>query len=258
MKTPITYYGGKQKLANEIVSMMPKHTQYVEPFFGGGAVLFAKPPSQHEVINDLNGDVINFWQVLKTDFSKLKSKIDATLHSEAQHRLAKEILTSNKGDKVTRAWAFWVQTNMSFAGGIGKGFAFDNVGKSTKTLRYKSEDFTKSLSERLRNLEIFSRDAVDLIKLKDSKTTFFYCDPPYLSSHKGHYKNYTEADFKNLLDTLSKIKGKFLLSSYDEAILKKYKTKFGWKQKKKTQVISAHKYISKNTKYKVEVMTWNY
>ncbi|WP_250632110.1 DNA adenine methylase [Rhodoflexus caldus] len=258
MKTPITYYGGKQKLAREIVSMMPKHEQYVEPFFGGGAVFFAKPPSNHEVINDLNGDVINFWQVLKTDFSKLKTKIDATLHSESQHRLAKEILKTVKGDKVARAWAFWVQTNMSFTAKIGGGFAFDNLGQTTKRIKNKSENFTKELSDRLRRVEIFCRDAVDLIKLKDSKTTFFYCDPPYVSSEQGHYKGYTEADFKNLLDALARIKGKFLLSSYNETILRKYKAKYGWKQKKKTQIISAHKDRLKNVKYKVEVLTWNY
>ena len=60
MKPPLTYYGGKQKLARQIVSMIPEHRLYCEPFFGGGAVFFAKPPASVEVINDTNGELINF------------------------------------------------------------------------------------------------------------------------------------------------------------------------------------------------------
>jgi len=60
MKTPITYYGGKQTLLKYLLPLIPQHKLYCEPFFGGGAVFFAKPKSDVEVINDINGEVINF------------------------------------------------------------------------------------------------------------------------------------------------------------------------------------------------------
>ena len=72
MKTPLTYYGGKQQLAATILKLIPEHTSYVEPFIGGAAVFFAKEPSESEVINDTNGELINFYEVLKRDFSALK------------------------------------------------------------------------------------------------------------------------------------------------------------------------------------------
>ncbi len=68
MKTPITYYGGKQKLASTIVPLIPEHTLYNEPFAGGAAIMFAKEPSELEVLNDTNKELINFYKVLQQDF----------------------------------------------------------------------------------------------------------------------------------------------------------------------------------------------
>ena len=127
MKTPISYYGGKQNMVNSILPLFPNHQQYVEPFFGGGAVFFAKNPSPHEVINDKLDCAITFYRVLKTRFPELQSMIQATLHSESEHKRTKELLASE--DDLSKAWAFWVQTNMSFSKGIGKGFAFCNDDK---------------------------------------------------------------------------------------------------------------------------------
>lgn len=79
MKTPITYYGGKQKMLSVILPMIPEHSIYVEPFFGGGAVFWAKEPAQVEFINDINGEVANFYRVLQTDYDALKREVDQTL-----------------------------------------------------------------------------------------------------------------------------------------------------------------------------------
>lgn len=72
-KTPITYYGGKLNMLKEIEPCIPEHRIYVEPFFGGGAVFFAKQPSEAETINDINAMVVNFYEVCKTDFDALKN-----------------------------------------------------------------------------------------------------------------------------------------------------------------------------------------
>jgi DNA adenine methylase len=71
MKTPLTYYGGKQQLAKTILSLISEHRLYCEPFVGGGAVFFAKPPADVEVINDTNGEIVNFYAVLQRDFAAL-------------------------------------------------------------------------------------------------------------------------------------------------------------------------------------------
>ena len=92
MKTPISYYGGKQNMVNSILPLLPNHQQYVEPFFGGGAVFFAKKPSPHEVINDKLDCAITFYRMLKTRFVELQSMIQATLHSESEYKRAKQIL----------------------------------------------------------------------------------------------------------------------------------------------------------------------
>jgi len=86
LKTPITYWGGKQKMLDYILPLIPKHGIYTEAFFGGGAVFWAKEPAKVEFINDKNAEVINFYRVLKQDFIKLKKEIDVTLHSEFQQK----------------------------------------------------------------------------------------------------------------------------------------------------------------------------
>mgnify|MGYP001558098777 CR=1 FL=1 len=77
MKTPITYYGGKQTLLKYLLPLIPQHKMYCEPFFGGGAVFFAKPKSEVEVINDINGEIVNFFKVIKTKFPELQKEIKA-------------------------------------------------------------------------------------------------------------------------------------------------------------------------------------
>src|SRR6185369_3300901 len=104
MKPPLTYFGGKQQLAKHILPLIPKHNLYCEPFFGGGAIYFAKSPSLIEVINDSNGDLINFYKVVKNNCKKLEKEIKATLHSREHHQAAKIVLGYPQlFDKVKRA-----------------------------------------------------------------------------------------------------------------------------------------------------------
>jgi len=255
IKTPISYYGGKQNLIRHLLPLIPPHRQYVEPFFGGGALFFAKSPSENEVINDSDNNVINFYEVLQNDFPALEKRIKSTLHSEYSHKQAGEILKNGAG-KVDKAWAFWVQTNLSFSNKINMGFAFGNDCRCAQLTRNKRDGFTDIYKQRLESAEIFCRDALAIIKLKDTIDTFFYCDPPYPNSDCGHYKGYTESNLKNLLESLSQIKGKFLLSSYPIPILSEYAKKYNWIQESIEQPIAV---TSKRTgKIKTECLTRNY
>jgi DNA adenine methylase len=262
MKTPVSYYGGKQKLVSEILALIPAHTHYVEPFFGGGAVFWAKQPSIHETLNDLDGRVVNFYRVLQLDFERLQRLVQATCHSEAEYFRAKQALASPAAKPLKRAWAFWVQANMSFGNKLGGGFAHSatfNTGKADEPRKstLKRETFTTAYAQRIELAEIFCRDAVALIKLKDCPTAFFYIDPPYLSSHCGHYQGYTKADFQRLLEACAEMKGKFLLSSYPEPELLAARAAHGWRSKDIQSLVAVSgKRVGQ--KLKTECLTYNY
>lgn len=255
MKTPITYYGGKQTLAKYILPLIPSHYLYCEPFFGGGAIFFAKPKSPVEIINDLNGEVVVFYEVLKTQFSALKKKITSTLHSRELFEKARFIYNnSSLHSKLDRAWAFWTLTNQGFAGQVTS-WGFGRTPSKEKSLANKRESFSPDLSTRLATTQIECNDALKVIKRADTPDSFFYVDPPYIGSHQGHYQGYSESDYKKLLDALSSIKGKFLLSSYPSSILSKYIKKFKWHSKSIDKKIA----VTKNTdKIKTEMLVANY
>lgn len=114
LKTPISYYGGKQMLLKHILPLIPEHTLYTEAFCGGCAVLFAKPPAQCEVINDTNTELVNFYRVAQTQYAALKAMIDATLHSREIHAHARHINEHPSFfTPVERAWAVWVCTKLA-------------------------------------------------------------------------------------------------------------------------------------------------
>ena len=133
MKSAITYYGGKQKLVSTILPMFPEHLLYNEPFAGGAALLFAKEPSEVEVINDTNKELINFYKVIQQDFVSLQTKINITLHSRRLHKDASVIYNNpHLFDDLQRAWAVWVLASQSFASIIDGSWGYDK-GKNTTT-----------------------------------------------------------------------------------------------------------------------------
>lgn len=258
-KTPITYYGGKLNLLKEILPLIPRHRIYTESFFGGGAVFFAKPPSEAEIINDRNNMVVNFFEVFKTDFKTLKTKIEATLFSRASYTVATMIYKMpHLFDKLQQAWAFYIGTNMGFSAQLGS-WGYDKYSKRVKAFQNKKLRLDEHIANRLENTQIENNDACKVIKSRDTIDTFHYVDPPYINSNQGHYKGYTESDYKDLLNTLAQIKGKFLLSSYPSEILSKYTKKYGWYTKSFSKPLSARKHKKGEARSKkVEVLTANY
>lgn len=254
MKTPIAYYGGKLNMVKRILSKIPKHKIYVEPFFGGGAVFFAKEPSKIEVINDKFDLAIGFFQTAKRNFPALKKRIEETLHAEQYKKLAQRVLTDSKLDDVSCAWAFWVLTNMTFAHKFNGGFAFgkNSVADTTAT---RIDAFTDDISQRLRHVQIFCRDALDVIRRFDSEETFFYLDPPYVNSDCGHY-NKDKDIYYDLLNLLPELHGKWLLSSYPTPELDRLRHLSGIYGE---NIVKSLAVSAKNTgKMKTETLTWNY
>ena len=140
MKTPISYYGGKQMLLKHILPLIPEHSLYTEAFCGGCAVLFAKKPVRCEVINDTNTELVNFYRVAQMKYPVLKELIDATLHSREIHAHARHINAHPTFfTPVERAWAVWVCTKLGFASMIDGTFGYDRTGTTTQKLRNARE-----------------------------------------------------------------------------------------------------------------------
>jgi site-specific DNA-adenine methylase len=257
LKTPISYYGGKQTMARLIVSLIPPHRLYCEPFAGGLAVFWAKPPSTMEVINDTNEAVVTFYQVLKSDYAILRHLVLQTPVSRKVHRQTDFVLKyPDHFDKIKVALAFWVQTNVSFGAMIGAGYGYART-KNTQIskINNKKLQFGKHLSKRLENVDMECNDAIQVIKSRDCEDAFFYIDPPYFNADMGHYAGYTKKDFTALLDYLSQIKGKFLLSSYPSDVLTEYVQKNNWQVYEKSSKIAV---THLTNRIKTECLTANY
>ena len=219
-KPLLSFYGGKQKLASRIVPLLPEHTVYVEPFAGGAAILFAKPwPNVNdrsfyrEVINDLSGDLINFYRVAQSKFKDMRHLIKYTPYSRLMHKKAQAILKSkDHTSDLARAWAYYVATFQSFgksvSGGWGTAVSSTNPAATWETLQ-----FDRGV-DRIKAVYIESDDAIKIIRRWDSPQTLFYCDPPYLGTWCEDYHAYSEEDFLSLQNSLSKVQGSFVLSCY--------------------------------------------
>jgi DNA adenine methylase len=259
MRTPITYYGGKQSMLNEILPKIPKHRVYVEPFFGGGAVFFAKQPSYLEAINDINNRLVIFYEMMRDNFEKLSEMVATTLHSEAMHQRAKDIYNNRlPGTDLEIAWSVWVVTNMSFGGSIHGGWKWCNGSAGSHSGRFikkRAIEF-QTLHNRLQDVQISCRNAIKVIEGRDSEDTFYYFDPPYPGAVQGHYYGYAMKEFVQLLDTLQGIKGKFLLSNFWSQTLKYYTIKNGWEHSTITKQMKVANF--NDVRYKKEVLISNY
>ena len=218
---PIRYYGGKGRMAGEIISLIPEHTHYCEPFAGSCAVLFAKKVSPIETINDHNDALITFFRVLQDPkgWAMLCRKLKWTMCSRAEMRRAGDVLKDCSSHcNIDVAWAVWVQLNMAvgskFRGSIGFCKTTTKVDKPRELHRRK--EVLLFAHQRFSQVQIESVDALEFIEKYDAPGTIFYIDPPYPGADQGHYSGYTATDFAGLVSLLGSISGKFILSNYDQ------------------------------------------
>lgn len=237
---PLKWHGGKYYLAHEIIQRFPPHTHYVEPFAGGLAVLFAKPvewiEGHSEVVNDIHGELVNFWHVLKVWPDAFIRLASLTPFSQDEFENAK--FDGHKLAPIQRAVAFFVRYRQSRQG-LGRDFATLSKNRTRRGMNeqvaswFSAIDGLPEAHERLQRVVVLNRDAVDVIKSEDSPTTFFYLDPPYLHETRSTTKEYgefemSEAEHVALLGLLAGIKGKFLLSGYPSKLYDKVAEASGW------------------------------
>lgn len=228
-------------MVKELLSLMPPHTRYCEAFFGGGAFLLNKPcEGIAEFANDLNGDLMNFWRVLRgSDFGLFKKWCDLTPFSRPEFEELDSRGRVGKED-VYKAWRFFVRNRQSRQG-LGRDFATP----TSRTRRGMNENVSAWLSAvdglpeiyaRLRRVEIRCQDAKDFIRELDSPETLFYCDPPYMHDTRSSTGEYGEqemdrTDHEALLHCLKKIEGKFMLSGYLNEVYDVHAREAGWRRK---------------------------
>lgn len=250
MKAIIKYPGSKWKLANWIISFFPEHHSYLEPFFGSGAVLFNKPRSDIETINDLDGNVVNLFECIKEDPEKLSRSIYLTPYAREVYEKA---FYKQSEDRFEKAVMFFIRLNMGHGfrtNGKKVGWKNDVQGRERA---YAAQDWCKlperimQATERLRGIQIDNRPALELIPRFNFENVLIYCDPPYMLETR-HGKQYryemTDRDHEKLLSVLLKHKGKVLISGYDTDL---YKTILnGWNRYETTtysQVCSKKKEV---------------
>ena len=260
MKTPIAYYGGKQNLANTITHLIPEHEIYIEPFCGGAAILFAKPKSKTEILNDTNDNIMNFYKIMRRPktAAALQRLINEALHCEATHQKTKDIwINPAKHTPISRAFATWYQCNFSFAKKPGDSFARSNEFGNRTTNKIKT--FNESIN-RLKNVTLYNTDAITALNKHNTMQTFAYIDPPYINTECAHYNDYTELQYTTLLDFLTiQYKGKFILSTYKTETLTKYTQQNNWNKTEIKQNVSIDRNRnSNNIKSKTETLTYNF
>lgn len=258
-KTPITYYGGKQTMLKHILPLVPQHNLYTEVFAGGAALFFAKQPSEIEVINDLNSELINFYRVVVTRFDDLRDKVKLLLHSRAAHAHAIYVYEHPQFfGEVERAWALYALSKLSYSSHIGGSFGFDKTkGRLAKKIFYAKEAFGLPLKERLERTTIECDDAMRVLKRHDTPEAFHFIDPPYVGSNMGHYTGmFNDGNLKQLLEICETLKGKFMLTMYPNEVIESFATRNGWTIHKVERRITACKADSR--RQQEEWMVVNY
>ena len=258
---PLTYYGGKKRIAEWILQYIPSHDIYCEPFFGGGAVFFAKQPSYLEVINDHNTMLINFYRQCQENFDIMASKIQNELHSEFRYCQAEKIYSGLKSaSDIERAVATWLVFNQSWNASARAGWKFDQGSGGSHAgivFAHARRNFCPWLKKRLQYVQISCRDALQVIRDRDSKRTFFYLDPPYPDTNQGHYSGYTWKELEELLTLLQSIQGQFALSNYPSEMISKFSAENNWQLKEFTMKKNSNMAAVEGSQ-KTEVLLMNY
>jgi DNA adenine methylase len=245
MQTPITYYGGKQRMLKHILPLVPAHNLYCEPFAGGAALFFSKEPVAVNVINDLNSELITFYRVVATRPEAFCELVTQTLNSREQHAHAWHIYNHPVFfTDAQRAWAVWVLSKQGFGGQLSSSFGFDRTeGKRPrKILNAKMLVVDDGLKKLLETATIECDDAPTIIRRFDYEEAFHFIDPPYVGSNMGHYAGmFNEQNLVELLDLCATLKGKFMLTMFPNETIRIYAEKHAWFIHKIERAISACK-----------------
>lgn len=258
------WYGGKFSHLDWLLPLLPSCHHYCEPFAGSAAVLLNRGPSPLETYNDLDGEVTNFFRVLRDEGEALEKAIGLTPFSREEFATACTL--DPNVTPVERARRFYirarqVRTGLAQTATVGRWANCKDTsraGMSGVVSRWLGGVAQlPAICERLLRVQIENRPAIDVIKLYDSPKTLFYCDPPYIHETRGDSKAYkyemTDEQHEELADALNSVKGKVAFSNYDCKLLEKLYPAKRW-HKTLSQPKTNHSTKGKRT----EVLWTNY
>ena len=245
---PLKWHGGKNYLAPGIIELMPPHLHYVEPYFGGGAVLLARDPNRNwfegapdwtgaaaqrgcsELVNDINSELTNFWRVLQQEvtFEKFRRSMQAMPFSQVEWQDAMKDYELKTG--LTRAIKFFVRCRQSLSGRMDS-FASRSRSRTRGGVNEQANAWLGAVEglpavhERLKSVLILNDDALKVIRKEDSPTTLHYLDPPYQHATRASTDVYehemTDEDHRQLLELIQNVEGKVMLSGYHSPLYDK-------------------------------------
>ena len=223
LRSPIRWFGGKGKMVAKLMKFVPPHHVYCEVFGGGASLLFQKQAAPVEVYNDLNEGLVNLFRVIrdKEQFEEFHRLVSLTPYSRAEFYHCKDTW-KQETEPVKRAHKWYVLARQGFGGIFAVSWGFDVTasvrGMSTAVSKWLSTiDLLPAIHERLCRVQIECNDFRKIIKTYDTPGTFFYLDPPYVTSTRragGYDHEMTDEDHQELIDMIQEIQGMALLSGY--------------------------------------------
>jgi len=225
------WYGGKFSHLDWLLPLLPPAHHYCEPFSGSAAVLLNRAPSPVETYNDIDGEVVNFFRVLRDEAAELQRAIALTPFSREEFHRAISGPVHGIGN-LERARRFYVRARQTRTG-LAQTSTLGRWANCKETSRsgmaggvsrwLGGVDALAEIGERLLRVQIENRPARDIVRLYDSKKTLFYCDPPYLHDTRGDTKSYgfemREAEHIDLAAALNRVEGKAAISGYRNALM---------------------------------------
>jgi len=221
LKSPIKWVGGKSKLVNKLIPLIPKHKCYVEVFGGAGWLLFAKEPSQVEILNDFDENLMNLWSVIKNTPDQFIKSFEYTLVSRKTFNEYKEKYKNNDfEDCIEKAHVFYYLVKAAFGSAIDRP-RFGTGSQSRNGLRIEQiKDDINEAYKRLQKVTIENKSFEDIFKIYDSKDTFFYLDPPYRGTRGYRIGKFRDEQYKLLAECCRNAKGKWLCTINDDEYIR--------------------------------------
>ena len=258
------WYGGKFSHLDWLLPLLPECHHYCEPFAGSGAVLLNRVPSPVETYNDIDGEVVNFFRVLRDQHEELIRAIALTPFSREEYYRA--IHTTEGISDIERARCFYIKarqtrTGLAQTASLGRWANCKNTsraGMSGVVSRWLGGvGALDDIAQRLLRVQIENRPAVDVIRLYDSPKTLFYCDPPYLHATRGDVKSYgfemDEEQHREFAEVVNGCSGMVAVSGYDHPLMDKLFEPGKW-----FKTLGARKTIHSTKGTRQEVLWTNY
>lgn len=259
------WYGGKFSHLKWLLPLLPKCRHYCEPFSGSGAVLLNRDPSPIETYNDIDGEVVNFFRVLRDHSEELARLISLTPFSREEYYLA----INGSGDDITdveRARRFYIKARQTRSGlaqtaSLGRWTNCKDTSRSNMSGAVSrwlgGIDSLEGIAKRLLRVQIENRPAIDTINLYDNEKTLFYCDPPYLHATREDTKSYgfemSDSDHRKFAETVNDCKGMVAVSGYDHPLMEEFFPSNKW-----FKIVAPEKIIHSTKASRQEILWINY